>query len=148
MKNAEAGHCDDEGVRTKARRVVRFNSLRQLYGSFAMGMRKWTPMERCPREHPKRNLVPRSSHRGHCPSTVSADLADPAPGSPLRGTGPSGHQTIEATPHLEDDSGPPTPRLSDRITESSTQPSTSAVIFRAWSSSSIIFLRWVTGTSL
>ena len=33
-------------------------------------------------------------------------------------------------------------------TQSSTQPSTSAVIFRAWSSSSIILRRWVTGTSL
>jgi transposase len=32
-----------------------------------------------------------SSHRGHCPSTVSPDLADPTPGSPLRRTGPSRH---------------------------------------------------------
>src|SRR5262249_37345937 len=64
-----------------------------------------------------------------CPSTVSTDLADPAPASSLRRTGPSGHQTIEATPHLEDDSPTPKTRLSDRATESSTQPSTSAVIF-------------------
>src|SRR2546425_10005701 len=51
-------------------------------------------------------------------------------GSSLRRTGPSGHQTIEATPHFEDASATPKPRLSDRTTESSTQPSTSAVIFR------------------
>ncbi len=70
-----------------------------------------------------------SSHRGHRPSTVSTDLADPAPGSPLRRTGPSGHQTIKATPHLEDASATPKARLSGRTTESSTQPSTSAVIF-------------------
>src|ERR1700692_2814231 len=70
-----------------------------------------------------------SSHRGHRPSTVSTDLADPAPGSPLRRTGPSGHETIEATPHLEDASATPKTRLSDRSTASSTQPSTNAVIF-------------------
>src|SRR5882757_2124041 len=69
------------------------------------------------------------SHRGHCPSTVSVDLVDPAPGSPLRRTGPSRHQTIEATPHRQNDPPTPKPRLSDRTTESSTQPSTSAVIF-------------------
>jgi len=71
-----------------------------------------------------------SSHWDHRPSTVSADLVDPAPGSSLRRTGPSGHQTIEATPHFEDASATPKPRLSDRTTESSTQPSTSSVIFR------------------
>ena len=36
-----------------------------------------------------------SSHRGDCPSTVPTDLADPAPGSPLRGTGPGLHQTVK-----------------------------------------------------
>jgi len=71
-----------------------------------------------------------SSHWTIAQSTVSADLVDPAPGSSLRRTGPSGHQTIEATPHFEDASATPKPRLSDRTTESSTQPSTSAVIFR------------------
>src|SRR5712664_1112412 len=70
-----------------------------------------------------------SSHWDHRPSTVSADLVDPAPGSSLRRTGPSGHQTIEATPHLEDASATPKPRLSDRTTKSSTQPSTGEVIF-------------------
>jgi hypothetical protein len=70
-----------------------------------------------------------SSHWGHRPSTVSANLVDPAPGSPLGRTGPSGHQTIEATPHFEDASATPKPWLSDRTTQSSTQPSTSAVIF-------------------
>jgi hypothetical protein len=54
-----------------------------------------------------------SSHRSHCPSTVSTDLADPAPRSPLRRTRPSGHQTIEATTHLEDDPPAPKPGLSD-----------------------------------
>jgi hypothetical protein len=38
-------------------------------------------------------------------------------GVPLRGTRPSGHQTIEATAHLEDDPATPKPRLSDRTTE-------------------------------
>lgn len=38
-------------------------------------------------------------------------------------------QFSEATPHLEDDPATPKPRLSDRSTESSTQPSTSVVIF-------------------
>src|ERR1700693_1348665 len=70
-----------------------------------------------------------SSHRRHRPSTVSTDLADLAPRSPLRGTRPSGHQTLGATAHLEDDSATPKLRLSDRTTESSTEPSTSAVIF-------------------
>jgi hypothetical protein len=32
-----------------------------------------------------------SSHRSHRPSTVSTDLVNPAPRSPLRRTGPSGH---------------------------------------------------------
>jgi hypothetical protein len=59
-----------------------------------------------------------SSHRCHCPSTVSADLVDIAQRSPLRRTGPSGHQTIEATTYLEDASATPKPRLPDRTTES------------------------------
>src|ERR1700730_881529 len=70
-----------------------------------------------------------SSHRSHCPSTVSTDLADSAPRSPLRGTRPGSHQTVEATAHLEDDPATPNPRLSHRTTESSTKPSASAVIF-------------------
>jgi hypothetical protein len=37
-----------------------------------------------------------SSHWSHYPSTVSTDLADPPPRSPLRGTRPSSYQTIEA----------------------------------------------------
>ena len=79
-----------------------------------------------------------SSHRSHCTSTVSTDLADPAPRSSLRGTRPSRYQTIEATAHLEDDPATPKPRLSDRTTEPSTKPSTSGVIFdpdfRPWRS--------------
>jgi hypothetical protein len=43
--------------------------------------------------------------------------------------GPIGQQTIKATAHLEDDPATPKPRLSDRTTESSTKPSTNAVIF-------------------
>jgi len=70
-----------------------------------------------------------SSHRSHCPSTVSTDLADPAPRSPLRRTRPSGHQTIEAITHLANDTATPKPRLSHRTSESPTQPSTCAVIF-------------------
>ena len=70
-----------------------------------------------------------SSHRSHCPSIVPSDLADPAPRSPLRGTRPSGRQTIEATAHLEDDPATPKARVSDRTTESSTKPSISAMIF-------------------
>ena len=81
-----------------------------------------------------RRTVPRlghqQSHRGDCPSTVSVDLVDPAPGSPLRRTRPSRHQTIEAKAHCENDPATPKPRLSDRSTESSIlQPSTRAVIF-------------------
>jgi hypothetical protein len=70
-----------------------------------------------------------SSHRGHCPSTVSTDLADPAPRSSLRRTGPRRHQAVKAKAHGENDPATPKPRLSDRTTESSTQPSTRAVIF-------------------
>ena len=47
---------------------------------------------------------------------------------------PSGHETIEAKAHCENDPPTPHPRLSDRTTESSTQPSTSAVIFEPVSS--------------
>jgi hypothetical protein len=71
----------------------------------------------------------RTNHRGHCSSTVSPNLADPAPGSSIRRTGPSGHQTIEAKAHGQNAPAAPQPRLSDRTTQPSTQPSTSAVIF-------------------
>jgi hypothetical protein len=70
-----------------------------------------------------------SSDRSPRPSTVSTDLADPAPGSPLRRTRPSRHQTVKAKAHYENDPATPESGLSDRSTESSTQPSTSAVIF-------------------
>ena len=49
--------------------------------------------------------------------------------NPLRRTGPSSHQTIQISAHVEDDSATPKSGISDRITESSSQPSTSAVIF-------------------
>ena len=71
----------------------------------------------------------RTNHRSHCPSTVSPHLADPAPGSSIRRTGPSGHQTIEAKTYGQNAPAAPKPRLSDRTTQPSTQPSTSAVIF-------------------
>ena len=70
-----------------------------------------------------------SSHRSHCPSTVSPDLADPTSGSPLRRAGPSGHQTIEAKAHGEDNPATSKPGLSDRTARSSTEPGTSTVIF-------------------
>jgi hypothetical protein len=61
---------------------------------------------------------------------VSPDLANPAPGSPLRRTRPRRQQTVEAKAHFEDDSAAPKPRLPDRTAESSTtQPSTAGVIF-------------------
>src|ERR1700751_2210559 len=62
-------------------------------------------------------------------STVSVDLVDLAPGSPLRRTGSSGHQAIQAKAHDKNDPATPKPWLSDRTTQSSIQPSTSAVIF-------------------
>src|SRR6266513_3151810 len=65
-------------------------------------------------------------------AAVPTDLVDPAPGSSLRRTGPGGHQPIQAKAHCENDPATPKPGLSDRSAESSTQPSTSAVIFRAW----------------
>src|SRR5205823_3512340 len=42
-----------------------------------------------------------SSWVGACPGDDKS--ADPAPGSPLRRTGPSSHQTIEAKAHCEND---------------------------------------------
>ena len=69
-----------------------------------------------------------SSQWGHRPSTVSTDLVDPAPRSSLRRTGPRRHQAVKAKAHGENDPATPKPRLSDRTTESSTQPSTSAAI--------------------
>jgi hypothetical protein len=61
--------------------------------------------------------------------SVPPDLVDPLPGSSLPRTRPSRHHAIQAEAHCENDPTTPKPRLSDRITESSTQPSTSAVIF-------------------
>src|SRR5467141_2880693 len=95
--------------------------------------------ERCSqdqRKHLRNRVSPlgpapgtQSSHRGHSPSTVSTDLAHPAPGSSLRRTGPRRHQAVKAKAHGENDPATPKPRLSDRNTEFSTQPSTSALIF-------------------
>ena len=70
-----------------------------------------------------------SNHRSDCPSALSLDLEDSAPGSPLRGTGPGGQQKVEANAHGENDPGTPKPRLSGRTAESSTRSSTSGVIF-------------------
>src|SRR5207244_13139191 len=71
------------------------------------------------------------SDRSHCPSTVSTYLVDPASEGSLRRTRPRGHQTVEAKANGENDPTTAKPRLSDRSTESSAQPSTSAVIFEA-----------------
>jgi hypothetical protein len=71
-----------------------------------------------------------SSHRGDCPSTVSADLADPAPERPLRGARPSSHQTIAAEAHCKNDPATPKFRLPDRTTQLPTpQSNTSMVVF-------------------
>jgi len=56
-------------------------------------------------------LGPQSNYRRDCSSAVSADLVDPAPGSPLRGTRPSCQQKIEATTHRENDPRTPQTRL-------------------------------------
>ena len=81
-----------------------------------------------------RRTVPRLGHNQAIGAIARrqcrADLVDPASGSPLRRTGPSRHQTIEAKTHRENDPAIAKPRLSDRTTESSTpQSSTSPVIF-------------------
>ena len=57
--DAEAGHCDDDGARSRKGRAVHFNALRQLYGPSSLGMREGAPVERCSSEHSKRNLVSR-----------------------------------------------------------------------------------------
>ena len=58
------------------------------------------------------------------------DLANPAPGSPLRRTRPRRHQRVEAKAHFEDDPATSKPGLSNSATKSSTtQSSTRAVIF-------------------
>src|SRR5215471_15840496 len=59
---------------------------------------------------------------------MSSHLVDPAQGSPLRGTRPSGHQTSEAKAHCQNDPATPKPRLPNRTTRSST-PNSSHVIF-------------------
>ncbi len=63
------------------------------------------------------------------PSTVSVDLVDPAPRSPLRGTRSSGYQTISASTHRQND--PPTPqtRLPSRTTKFATRQLGRKVIF-------------------
>ena len=75
-----------------------------------------------------------SSHRGNRPSTVSANLVDLAPGSPLRRTRPSRQQTIEAKAHHQNDQTTPKTRLPDRPPEFSIPPTTREVIFdpEAW----------------
>jgi hypothetical protein len=79
----------------------------------------------------RRHRVPNRSFAFFAvPSTLSADLVDPAPGSPLRRTRPSRHQTIQTKAHCQNDPATPKPRLSDRTTgPSKRQSGTSAVIF-------------------
>jgi len=66
-------------------------------------------------------------HRGHCPSTVSPDLADPAPGSPLRRTRPSCHSSVKEKAPCENDSATPESQLSHRITPTPIHPSACTV---------------------
>src|ERR1700737_1557874 len=85
-----------------------------------------------------RNRVPppgaapgtQSIHRRNWQSALSAHLADSAPGSPLRRTGPSGEPKLEATPHRENDPRTPTPRLPDRTDRSIEQYSMNGGDFR------------------
>src|SRR5262252_8152697 len=71
-----------------------------------------------------------SSHRGHCPSNVSPDLANSLPEGPLRRTWSRCQPKIEAGAHVKNDPATPKARLSDRTTQYSTrQFSTGAVIF-------------------
>jgi hypothetical protein len=65
-------------------------------------------------------LGPQSSHRSDSSSTVSTDLADSASRSSLPGTRTGGHQTLQATAHLANDSATPEPRLLHRTPDSST----------------------------
>ncbi len=69
------------------------------------------------------------SHCGHCPSTVSVDLVDPAPSSPLRGTPSSGYQTISASTHRQNDPSTPQTRLPSRTTKFATRQLGRKVIF-------------------
>src|SRR5215469_3743279 len=71
-----------------------------------------------------------SSHRGHCPSNVSPDLANSLPEGPLRRTWSRCQPKVEAGAHVTNDPATPKARLSDRTTQYSTrQFSTGAVIF-------------------
>src|SRR6266852_3304407 len=64
---------------------------------------------------------------------MSADLVDPASGSPLRGTRPRSHQTIEAKAHCQNDPATPELRLQRRTNQFSTSRSrTSPVISTLW----------------
>src|SRR6516165_8445790 len=71
----------------------------------------------------------RTNHRSHCASTVSPDLADHAPGSSIRRTGPSGHQTIEAKTHGQKYSGSSETSAIESNHPTLNPASTSAVIF-------------------
>ena len=59
---------------------------------------------------------------------MSADLVNPTSRSPLRGTRPSGHQTIEAKAHCQNDPATPTARLPDRTIQPSTPKSGSSAL--------------------
>src|SRR5438309_1304180 len=70
-----------------------------------------------------RRSVPRLGHNqaiGAIAHRVSSDLADLAPGSPLRRTRPGRYPTIKASTHSKNDPATANPRLSDRTAESST----------------------------
>jgi hypothetical protein len=56
------------------------------------------------------------NYRGDCPSALSVDLEDCAPGSLLRGTWPRSKQEVD-TPHNEDDPATPKSRLPGRTSD-------------------------------
>jgi Transposase len=56
-----------------------------------------------------------SNHRGDCSSSLSLNLEDSAPRSPLRGTGPDREQKVEAEPREENDPRASKSRLPGRI---------------------------------
>jgi hypothetical protein len=108
-----------------AERLVKRLVARELTLSFAPDpeQRLWRTVTR------KKYQLRRDRVQNQLESLLEEAHIDPAPGSSLRRTGPSRHQSIQAKAHCTNDSATPKSRLSYRTTESSTQPSRRAVIF-------------------